>query len=142
RTIMGMATPLAGGNTAPSRNVPGPDLDPSAARTVVGVAGPTSPLAGGAPPSRAAPGASGTMIGVAMPGIAPLPPEERGDDAYVPAGELGATIAPHPQEVAWTAPPMQRQRRRGAPAPAPAVAAAPRPPKRAVAIVIAAGVLA
>jgi hypothetical protein len=99
-TIMGM--PATGSEA----------YDPATARTVVGVAPPTAPLStrspGVASKPVTPPDASGrTMIGVAMPGIAPThstPEDAPNDDPrYEPAGELGATIAPRDAQAAWSA---------------------------------------
>jgi hypothetical protein len=85
---------------------------------------------------------SRTMIGVAMPGIAPLAPGEDEAHDYQPAAELGATIAPQQDHPAWSAP-SGRPHRAPLPLQPSKVASKPaRPPKRAVAIVVAAGVLA
>ncbi|WP_437903266.1 zinc-ribbon domain-containing protein [Sorangium sp. So ce327] len=97
------------------------------------------------------PAVSRTLVGVARPGIAPLAPGAPADpepdpelDArYQPAGELGATIAP----ARFRAPPLQnpalmRPHRLKQRLPPPKGERRPRTSRRAVAVVVAGGVLA
>lgn len=130
RTLLGVTPGIETG----SRSV-----DP--ARTVVGVGSPVSPPPL-APRAVHANDPSGrTMIGVAMPGIAPIGAGDGVEDddprAPEPAHELGATIAPHHHPVAWSKPRDERARpRRIAPAPVPVVQAPKSAaPRKAIAVV-------
>lgn len=118
RTIVGMpARDVPGhGSASPSSTVKlgGAPLQPVApsapSGTIVGLSMTrplgSNPVPGLAPPAGAPKPASGTLLGVARPGIAPLSPDERRalDEAdagepdppgYEPAPELGATIGPN-----------------------------------------------
>ncbi|WP_437275641.1 zinc-ribbon domain-containing protein [Sorangium sp. So ce375] len=112
----------------------------------------TVPIAPGLAPSRGPaplPAVSRTLVGVARPGIAPLAPGAPAepdlelDARYQPAGELGATIAP----ARFRAPPLQnpalmRPHRLKQRLPPPQAQRRPRTSRRAVAVVVAGGVLA
>lgn len=161
RTIVGMTPPVVPGaaelqpGSAANRTLlggvhPGPPVRAEASpRSLSATAvGPGSPSAGE--------GSSRTMIGVAMPGIAPLHPGEAPEPSfgeglqpdpqnYRPAGELGATVGPEP--AAWRPGParaapavplgVKRPRERdgaGQRLP-PAAAAQPRAPTRVIAVV-------
>jgi hypothetical protein len=129
--------------------------------TIVGQPAPVAAVdLAGAEPARAAPQpASRTLVGVARPGIAPLapgvaaepeeapPPPPANDRPYEPALELGATIAP--RKFAWPPPasprsPQPARVRRAHPRLAlpPPAKAQPRAGRRALVLMIAAGVLA
>jgi hypothetical protein len=163
RTIVGMPA-----NALPNMKLAPPAGAPQlrVGNTIVGAAAP-GPLIP-APPAGAPMPRGGTLLGVARPGIAPLAPGE--DDGpitedepqlpdppnYEPARELGATLGPSavtPEMLAAQAARAQafeddrrRRRRRMFPAPPKqAVAAKPqddRTSRRALAIVVTAGVLA
>ncbi|WP_437586589.1 zinc-ribbon domain-containing protein [Sorangium sp. So ce1000] len=114
----------------------------------------TAPIAPGLAAPRGPmplPAVSRTLVGVARPGIAPLAPgapAEPGPDPelesrYQPAGELGATIAP----LRFRAPPLRnpalmRPHRLKQRLPPPQAERRPRTSRRAVAVVVAGGVLA
>ncbi|WP_437792571.1 zinc-ribbon domain-containing protein [Sorangium sp. So ce693] len=114
----------------------------------------TVPIAPGLAAARGPvplPAASRTLVGVARPGIAPLAPgapadpepDPELDSRYQPAGELGATIAP----ARFRAPPLQnpalmRPHRLKHRLPPPKGERRPRTSRRAVAVVVAGGVLA
>ena len=158
-----IGTPSAIGGSAPAP-------PQGASGTSLGQPAPGGPVAGAARAAGAA-AASRTLLGVARPGIAPLtpgaaagPPEPAAvpppdDPNYEPAPELGATIGPrrfpwpqklpqvevpprarhaHPQHALPRQAPLPRQ---GAKAPLPR-RGAKAPPRRALALMIAAGALA
>jgi hypothetical protein len=147
RTMVGMPRVALPGSV-PSSDTPihGSPASRTIAGGIVpaGVARPQAAAGPGGPiPSQ---GASRTMIGVAMPGIAPLNPgaapererEPPGD--YRPASELGATVAP---VRVWQQPDLARSeqrdyRRHRLPIPK----SKPKPrPKRAIYVLVAAAAL-
>lgn len=132
---------------------------PVSAATVA-LGGARGALPAGALPAGAG-GASGTLLGVARPGIAPIAPgvDETVDDTPgladegtvndtvdEPPRELGATLVPQRAPRAPSPRDMQLVRRQRRPAPEagarPRKEAAPGPSRRALALVIAGGVLA
>ncbi|WP_437894033.1 zinc-ribbon domain-containing protein [Sorangium sp. So ce124] len=155
---------LSGGTLVvgtPAAVAPGARLDVPAAAAAPLHAAPgelrldhTVPIAPGLAAARGPvplPAVSRTLVGVARPGIAPLTPgapadpepDPELDSRYQPAGELGATIAP----ARFRAPPLQnpalmRPHRLKHRLPPPKGERRPRTSRRAVAVVVAGGVLA
>ncbi|MCC6558064.1 MAG: hypothetical protein IT372_34385, partial [Polyangiaceae bacterium] len=152
------APPAGASGTIVGQPAPGIPVAPEparapqpAARTLLGVARPgIAPLSPGLSPE---PDPAGGAPGLAPHGAPSASNPEieppRDDPGYEPASELGATIAPRhfpwpPQPHPRAAHPHAQLQRvpRAQPRPAASPRAEPRPPRRAIALMIAAGALA
>lgn len=132
KTMLGVPSPLAGLSPLPPAQPAQPQPRAQMVRTMLGVAMPgIAPIEPESPP-RAVFRGGGTILGVAVPGIAPLQPQ---GPANVPGGRtmLGVAvpgIAPNPN-AQYAAPPAPIELPPIVPAPAPLIEPAPLAPLRA-----------